>query len=88
MTETAKKLVEEFERELEELPEEEQEAYVVSYLQDLRRRKRKEESGQPDQEGEALYEPFQIMVDANLDLPSDDSETYEERLYGAQNHDD
>jgi hypothetical protein len=83
MTEKAKKLIEE----LEALPENEQEEYAESLLQDLRRRKQKREQRSGEETGE-LYEPFQIMLDADLDLPSDYSETYEEHLYGAQKQDE
>lgn len=93
MTENTKKLIAEFETELEELPEEAQEKYVASFLRDLRRRKRQKEKhqneeGQAGQEKGELYEPFRIMLDADLDLPSDYSETYEEHLYGTEKHND
>lgn len=87
MTDTVKRIIGELEDELEELPEEQQEAVVTSYLRDLQRRKRQREEGQREEEN-ALYEPFQIMLDADLDLPSDYSETYEENLYGAHEPDD
>ena len=79
MTEKAKKLIEE----LEALPKDKQKEYAGSLLQDLRRRKQKKDR-EPEEETGELYEPFQIMLDADLDLPSDYSETYEEHLYGAQ----
>lgn len=88
MTETAKKLIDELEKELEELPEEEQEAFATSYLQDLRRHKQRNEQRPTGQKEEMLYEPFRIMLDADLDLPSDYSETYEDHLYGAYKRDD
>ena len=72
---------------LREFPEEEQEAVATSSLRDLRRRKRQRERGQSAEEN-TLYEPFQIMLDADLDLPSDDAETYEEYLYGPHGSDD
>jgi hypothetical protein len=87
MTDTVKCIIGELESELDELPEEEQEAVVTSYLRDLRRRKRQRERGQ-SAEGNALYEPFQIMLDADLDFPSDYSETYEAHLYGPHGSDD
>ena len=80
MTDTVKRIIDELEDELEELPEEQQEAVVTSYLRDLRRRKQQREQGRREEEN-TLYEPFQIMLDADLDLPSDYSETYEEHLY-------
>ena len=83
LTEKAKKLIEE----LEALPENEQEEYAESLLRDLRRRKQQKRQESEEETGE-LYEPFQIMLDADLDLPSDYSETYEERLYGAQEQDE
>lgn len=88
MTETTRKIIHEFEKELEELSEKEQEKYAKSFLQDLRRRKEKKEGRKGDQEGKELYEPFRIMLDADLDFPSDYSETYEERLYGAKKQND
>jgi hypothetical protein len=78
MTEKTKKLIEE----LEKLPEKEQEGYAKSLLRDLRRRRKQKERGSEEETGE-LYEPFQIMLDADLDLPPDYSETHEEHLYGA-----
>ena len=83
MTKKAKKLIEE----LEALPENEQDEYAESLLRDLRRRKQQKEQESGEGSGE-LYEPFQIVLDANLDLPSDYSETYEEHLYGAQKQDE
>jgi uncharacterized protein (DUF2384 family) len=83
MTKTAQKLI----AELEKLPEEEQEEYAKSPLRDLRRRKQKKER-EPEEETGELYEPFRIMLDADLDFPSDYSETYEEHLYGAQKQDE
>ena len=87
MTDTVKRIIGELEDELDELPEEQQEAVMTSYLRDLLRRKRQREQGQREEEN-TLYEPFQIMLDADLDLPSDYSETYEEHLYGAHETDD
>jgi hypothetical protein len=83
MTKTAQKLMEE----LSQIPEEEQEGYAKSLLRDLRRRKQQKER-EPEEETGELYEPFQIMLDADLDFPSDYSETYEEHLYGAQKQDE
>ena len=73
MTKKAKKLIEE----LEALPENEQEECAKSLLQDLRRRKQQKRQESGGETGE-LYEPFQIMLDADLDFPSDYSEKYEE----------
>ena len=83
MTKKAKKLIEE----LEALPENEQDEYAGSLLRALRRRKQKKER-EPEEETGELYEPFQIMIDADLDFPSDYSETYEEHLYKAQKQDE
>ena len=80
MTKTAQKLIEE----LEKLPEEEQEELAASVLKELRQRKERE----PEEETGELYEPFQIMIDADLDFPSDYSQTYEEHLYEAQKQDE
>jgi hypothetical protein len=87
MTDTVKRIIGELKSELDELPEEEQEAVATSYLRDLRRRKQQREQGQPAEEN-GLYGPFQIMLDADLDLPSDYSETYEEHLCGTPASDD
>ena len=76
MTETAQKLIEELER----LPEAEQEERASSYLEDLQRRKQASE--EPVAEEQKLYEPFAILLEANLDLPPDASVTYERELYG------
>lgn len=78
MTDTARKLVAELEAELERLPEEEQEARAASYLEDLRQRR--EKPVEP-------YSSFTFLQEANLDLPADYSETYEERLYGKRGED-
>ena len=83
MTKKAKKFIEE----LKKLPENEQEKYAKSLLRDLRRRKQKKE-GKSGEGAEELYEPFQIMLDADLDFPSDYSQTYEEHLYEAQKQDE
>jgi len=64
VTKKAKKLIEE----LEALPENEQEEYAESLLRDLRRRKQKKDHREPEGETGELYEPFQIMLDADLDL--------------------
>jgi len=76
MTETPQKLVEEFKKELEELPDDEQEEYAASFLNDLRRRKQKGE-GQEDP-----YSALKILRDARLSGPEDASVTYEKKLYG------
>ena len=73
MIKKAKKLIEE----LGALPENEQEECAESLLRDLRRRKQQKRQESGGETGE-LYEPFQIMLDADLDFPSDYSETYEE----------
>ena len=88
MTKTARKLISELKTVLEKLPEAEQEERVASYLEDLHRRMKAKKTSQPTEEEDALYEPFQVMLDANLDLPSDYSETYEEHLYGLKKQDD
>ena len=77
MTKTAQKLFEELER----LPADEQEERASSYLEDLKRRKgaREERLGEGEKE---LYEPFAVLLEANLDLPPDASVTYERELYG------
>lgn len=80
MTDSVKRIMDEFTDELEELPEEEQKTVATSYLRDLRRRKQQGEASPSDDA--ALYEPFQIMLESEADRPSDYSETYEEHLYG------
>jgi len=86
MTQKTQELLAELERTLEQWPEDEQERIVSSYLEALHQRKQRTE-GKQEGEGE-LYDPFQVMLDANLDLPSDYSETYEEHLYGAETQND
>jgi len=88
MTETVKKIMGKLEKELEELPEEEQETFATSCLHDLRRRKHQTERDGVDQEEDTLYEPFRIMLNSDLDLPSNYSETYEEHLYGGKKQSD
>jgi hypothetical protein len=88
MTERTRKLIDELEAELETLPEKEQERRVTSYLQDLRRRKQQSEQRASNQGEDTLYEPFRIMLESDLDLPSNYSEMYEEHLYGDKKHRD
>ena len=77
MTETIRRLIEELER----LPEKEQEERASSYLEDLQRRR--QARGEPGAgEDEVLYEPFAILLEANLDLPPNASVTYEREIYG------
>ncbi len=85
MTQTARALMEELER----LPEAEQEERAASYLKDLQRRKRApaDKAGEQQQEKPTLYAPFEMLLRADLDLPPDYSETYEEHLYGIKKHD-
>ncbi len=72
MTQTTKRLI----TELQELPDAEQEAVAASFLEELRRRwKEKEAEAEP-------YSSFTYLQEANIELPPDYSETYEERLYG------
>lgn len=80
MTKTAKKLMEE----LEKLPDDEQEAWAASHLEELRLRTQHAEGKVAGEGTGELYEPFQLLQEANLDLPSDYSETYEQRLYGIE----
>jgi hypothetical protein len=82
MTTTARKLIDELEDELAKLPEKEQEACVSTYLEDIHQRQKKEtEEKEP-------YSFFKVLMDADLDLPPDYSETYEEHLYGIEKQDD
>lgn len=76
MTEKAQTALEELKKELEELPEEEQVAHLVSYLQDIRCRKQKEK-GREDP-----YSALKILRDARLSGPEDASVTYEKKLCG------
>ncbi|PSR00206.1 MAG: hypothetical protein BRD48_01770 [Bacteroidetes bacterium QS_9_68_14] len=79
MTDTTQKLIAEPEAELDRLPEDEQEERAASYLDDVRSRPSPRRAS--DEESERLYESFRILRDAELDLPPDYSETYEERLH-------
>lgn len=76
MTEYTEELIEEFERELEKLSEEEQERCVASYLEDLRQRR---ESEDPQEDA---YSALKILRDAKLTGSEDASVTYEKKLYG------
>ena len=77
MTKTAQKLMEE----LSQIPEEEQEGYAKSLLQDLRRRKQKKER-EPEEGQVQPYASFQVLKDAKLEGQPDESTTYEDALYG------
>lgn len=83
MTETAKKIIAEFERELDELPEEEQEEFAASYLEDLRRRKQQKKTGQAEP-----YASFQVLKAAKFTGRPDESTTYERELYGLDGDDE
>lgn len=76
MTETARKLITELEEAIQRLPEEEQEDRIAAYLADAKRRQKEQ-----DAEFEP-YSSFTFLEGANLDLPADYSETYEDHLYG------
>ena len=77
MTKTAQKLMEE----LSQIPEEEQEGYAKSLLQDLRRRKQQKER-EPEEGQVQPYASFQVLRDAKLEGQPDESTTYEDTLYG------
>ena len=77
MTKTAQKLMEE----LSQIPEEEQEGYAKSLLQDLRRRKQQKER-EPEEGQVQPYASFQVLKDAKLEGQPDESTTYEDALYG------
>lgn len=77
MTKTAKKLVDEIKKELDGLPEEEQEELAASLLVELGQRKEREEGSE-----EEPYSWLKIMRDAKLSGPEDASVTYEQKLYG------
>lgn len=83
MTETAKKIIAAFEKELEELPEEEQEEYAAAFLEDLRRRKRAKEEGPAKP-----YASFRVLKEAKFSGRSDESTTYEHALYGVEGDDE
>ncbi len=78
MTDKTKQLIAQFEKELEELPDEEQEAYVTSYLEDLRWQK------QSGEEGSTVTHPsLAILQKSELEgLPADYSERLDHYLYG------
>lgn len=82
MTESTRKLIDEFEEELKKLPEEEQERYVASYLEDLRQK------GEPEQAQEDAYSALKILRDAKLTGSEDASVTYENKLYGPHGESD
>lgn len=62
---------------LNELPEEERRQRAATYLEDLSRYQKSK-----NEKSENVYQPFRMLIDAELDLPADYSETYEEHLYG------
>ncbi|PSQ99580.1 MAG: hypothetical protein BRD48_03680 [Bacteroidetes bacterium QS_9_68_14] len=78
MTDTVQRLIDE----LEALPDEKQEEWAASYLEDLRRR------GEKSNADEDPYSALKILRDARLDGPEDASVTYEEKLYGLTTEDD
>ena len=73
--------VKELKRELEALPENEQEEYAESLLRDLRRRKQQKER-EPEEGQVQPYASFQVLRDAKLEGQPDESTTYEDALYG------
>jgi hypothetical protein len=79
MTEKTKHLLAQVEKELEELPEEEQEEIGEELLNTLRRRM------QERREDEAVSHPsLDVLRDAQIEgLPSDYSERLDHYLYGA-----
>lgn len=79
MTNTMKMLIEE----LSQVPEEEQEKYAASFLQDLRRRKQQKEEGQVEP-----YASFQVLKEAKFEGQPDESTTYEDALYGLNDDDE
>jgi hypothetical protein len=83
MTERTKALIDKFEKELEKLPEEEQERCVASYLKDLRREAATEEATQEDP-----YSALKILRDAKLSGSENASVTYEKELYGPHSESD
>lgn len=82
MTDSTRKLIDEFEKELEKLPEEEQERRVASYLEDLRQK------GEAEQAQEDAYSALKILRDAKLIGSEDASVTYENELYGPHSESD
>ena len=68
-------------KQLEMLPEEEQDTWAASILRYLRARRDKEEEGR----GEAKpYSSFDVLRKAQLPGPADASVTYERELYGRE----
>lgn len=82
MTDSTRKLIDEFEKELEKLPEEEQERRVASYLEDLRQK------AEAEQAQEDAYSALKILRDAKLIGSEDASVTYENELYGPHSESD
>jgi len=82
MTESTRKLINVFEKELEKLPEEEQERRVASYLDDLR------QNDETEQAQEDAYSALKILRDAKLSGSEDASVTYENELYGPHSETD
>jgi hypothetical protein len=76
MTTKAKELLDALERELNELPEDEQIECATSYLNDLRRRKEEVDTKRAEP-----YSSFQVLRDARLSGGAKESTTYEQTLY-------
>ena len=67
-------------KELEKLPEREQDSWATAILEDLHARQEREE-------GRSQVEPFasfRFLRDAKVSLPADASVTYERDLYGRE----
>lgn len=77
MTDKTKQLIAQFEKELEELPDEEQEELGNQLLEELRRRKT-----QNAEDDTAPYSSFHVLKNAQFSGRSDESTTYERTLYG------
>lgn len=78
MTEKTKTLIAQVEKELEALPEEEQEEYAGVLLETLRRRKQEENA-----EGVEPYASFHVLKNARFSGEADESTTYEQAGFRA-----
>lgn len=83
MTTKTKELLAQLEKELDELPTEEQEKLGELLLDELRRRKR-----QKNAEDVEPYASFHVLKNARFSGEADESTTYERTLYGLDEDDE
>lgn len=82
MTRKVKEIIDEIEKELDELPAEKQVEYATSYLNDLRRRKQQAKADRAEP-----YSSFRVLKEATFSGEPDESTAYERKLYGLNKDD-